>query len=180
MERSLIMCGSGGQGILLGGSLALVAAFSEGKKVTWLPSYGAEKRGGLSYCAVVISDEEIMSPVLGLVEYIIGLDTIGFNVYKGSISKGGVFIINSSLIKDGKSLSGCKVVELPISDIAKDVGSNRVVNMVSLGVYAALSKAVKLDSLKTGLEEVMSSRHKDMIAMNIKALERGYIEGGGK
>ncbi len=180
MERSLIMCGSGGQGILLGGSLALVAAFREGKKVTWLPSYGAEKRGGLSYCAVVISDEEIMSPVLSHAECIIGLDTIGFNIYKGSIAKGGSFIVNSSLVKDGGTLSGCKVLELPISDIAKDVGSNRVVNMVSLGVYAAVSKAVKLDSLKAGLEEVMSSRHKDMITMNIKALDRGYSEGGGK
>ena len=177
MESSLIICGSGGQGIQMAGTLLATAAVLEGKNVTWLPSYGAEKRGGLSFCVLVISEKEICSPVVAKADAIIGLDIIGFNSYKSNISEKGLFIINSSLIKDSSGLKGGKVISLPLTELAKEAGNFRIANMVAMGVYTARTGAVKLDSIIRSLDEVISSRHRDLMPINIKALELGYKEG---
>ena len=81
MQNEVIMVGSGGQGILLMGSLLAQAAMKSGKQVTWFPSYGAEKRGGISHSTVVISDEEIASPVAANPDTVIMLDNLGFDLY---------------------------------------------------------------------------------------------------
>ena len=86
MEANLIICGSGGQGVLLAGTVLCHAAIKENKNVTWLPSYGAEKRGGLSYCAVVISTEPILSPLISRPPVIIALDNIGFDFYEHTLA----------------------------------------------------------------------------------------------
>ena len=51
--------GFGGQGVLSAGLTIAQAACSEGKHVSWYPSYGPEQRGGSSNCSIVISDETI-------------------------------------------------------------------------------------------------------------------------
>ena len=58
------MAGFGGQGLMFIGKLLAFTAMKEGKNVTWIPSYGPEMRGGKANCTVVISDEEIASPVI--------------------------------------------------------------------------------------------------------------------
>jgi len=57
------MSGFGGQGLMFIGKLLAYSAMKEGKHVTWIPSYGPEMRGGTANCTVVVSSEEIGSPV---------------------------------------------------------------------------------------------------------------------
>jgi len=40
MQHEFIFAGFGGQGVLLMGQLLAHAAMDEGKKVSWIPSYG--------------------------------------------------------------------------------------------------------------------------------------------
>jgi len=46
MNKNIVCAGFGGQGILMMGKIIAQAALNQGYKVTWLPSYGAEMRGG--------------------------------------------------------------------------------------------------------------------------------------
>jgi len=64
MQKEIIIAGFGGQGVLFGGQVVAYAAMDAGKEVTWIPSYGPEMRGGTANCTVVISDEEIGSPLV--------------------------------------------------------------------------------------------------------------------
>lgn len=173
METSLIICGSGGQGILLSGILLAHASTLENKNVTWLPSYGAEKRGGLSYCAVVISDEEIASPFVDKASAVLALDNIGLNVYESYTAEKGLIVVNSSLIKREIKKKNIDVLKVPFNDIANEIGNTRVLNMVALGVYIGRTKVLKLDSLIDSLQKVISSKYRDLIEINKKALERG-------
>ncbi|MFH1825274.1 MAG: 2-oxoacid:acceptor oxidoreductase family protein [Candidatus Firestonebacteria bacterium] len=179
METNLIICGSGGQGVLLAGTLLAYASLKENKHITWLPSYGAEKRGGLSYCAVVISDSEIFSPVVGNPKTIIGLDNIGIDTYETTLSKNGLIILNSSLIKRDIKRKDAEVIKVPFNDLAKEIGNPRVLNMMALGVYIAQTKVLRLDSLIISLGNVISKRYLDMLECNKKALEKGYEIGKG-
>ena len=63
MESQLILAGFGGQGIMSAGRMLAFSGIKEGKKVSWYPSYGAEMRGGTANCHVIISDEDINSPL---------------------------------------------------------------------------------------------------------------------
>ncbi len=60
----MIVAGFGGQGVLVIGNLLAYAAMKEGRQVTYLPVYGVEMRGGTANCTVVISSNEIGSPVV--------------------------------------------------------------------------------------------------------------------
>ena len=63
MEEILI-AGFGGQGVMSMGQLIAYAGMTEGKFVSWLPSYGPEQRGGTANCAVVVSEEQVGSPLV--------------------------------------------------------------------------------------------------------------------
>jgi 2-oxoglutarate ferredoxin oxidoreductase subunit gamma len=64
MLEKVIIAGFGGQGVMLMGRLLAYAGMLEGKNVAWMPSYGPEMRGGTANCTVIISSEEIASPVV--------------------------------------------------------------------------------------------------------------------
>ena len=61
---SIILAGFGGQGILFAGKLLAYKGLLEDKKLSWLPSYGPEMRGGTANCSVCLSDEPIASPLV--------------------------------------------------------------------------------------------------------------------
>ena len=64
MYQGVIMSGFGGQGIVKAGILLAYAGMIDGKHVTFFPAYGAEMRGGTANCSVVISSDEVTSPVV--------------------------------------------------------------------------------------------------------------------
>ena len=64
MHQSFVFSGFGGQGALFAGQVLTYAAMDTGRHVTWIPSYGPEMRGGVARCTVIVSDEEIGSPIV--------------------------------------------------------------------------------------------------------------------
>ena len=64
MYNDFFLAGFGGQGVLVVGNLIAEAAMRAGRRVTFMPSYGVEMRGGTANCTVVVSDHEIGSPII--------------------------------------------------------------------------------------------------------------------
>ena len=64
MTDNIIITGFGGQGILFAGKILAYTALVKGKKLSWLPSYGPEMRGGAANCHVIVSDEPVGSPII--------------------------------------------------------------------------------------------------------------------
>src|SRR4030042_6022522 len=94
-----VIAGFGGQGILSMGLNLAQAAMLEGKYVTYLPSYGAEVRGGTASCTVAISDEEIASPVASSPEFVVVMNLPSLVRFQNHIQSGGVLFVNSSLVE---------------------------------------------------------------------------------
>jgi hypothetical protein len=82
MQTEIIIAGFGGQGVLFAGQLLAYAAMDEGKEVTWIPSYGPEMRGGTANCTVVISDEEIGSPMVRNPQAVIAMNLPSLDKYE--------------------------------------------------------------------------------------------------
>ena len=168
-----IIAGFGGQGILSAGLNLTQAAMLEGKYVTYLPSYGAEVRGGTANCTVAISDEEIASPVASSPEFVIAMNLPSLVRFQNRVESGGSLFINSSLIEMEITRSDIDIVSVPANSIAERLGNSKSANMVMLGAFIKKTRLVSLDSMIDGLGDMLKNKRK-LIAINKEALTTGY------
>ena len=168
-----VFAGFGGQGVLSMGLNLAQAAMMEGKNVTYLPSYGAEVRGGTANCTVAISDEEIASPVASAPEFVVAMNKPSLVKFQNQIQSGGVLLINSTLIDAELSRGDIDVVKVPAGEIADEMGSPKSANMVMLGAFIKKSSLVSLDTVIEELKNTLKKKEK-LIAINEKALMAGY------
>lgn len=176
MRHDMIMAGYGGQGVLLAGTLLSHAAIDEGKNVSFMPSYGVEKRGGAAACTVVIADGEVGSPIVGNPTAGVILNQSSLDKYGSRIKSGGICIVNTSLVElSGFSRTDIEIISIAMNAIAMEIGDARMVNMVAIGAYAARTGAVSLGSLAEALKDTLPERNHRFIPANIRALEAGAV-----
>jgi len=174
MYHDVFIAGTGGQGILLIGNIIAEAALSEGREVTFLPSYGVEMRGGNANCTVAVSDLEIGSPSINAPESLIAMSGKAHALYESKVQPGGLLIVNRSLVPADKiTRRDVDLVALPFNELGAELGEARLANMVALGVYVGRTGVVKLDSLAAGMNESLSERNRKFIPQNMKAIEKG-------
>jgi 2-oxoglutarate ferredoxin oxidoreductase subunit gamma len=168
-----VFAGFGGQGVLSMGLNLAQSAMLEGKNVTYLPSYGAEVRGGTANCTVAISDEEIASPVASSPDFVVAMNRPSLIRFQNQIQSGGVLFVNSSLIDAEVSRGDLDIVKVPANSIAEDLGSPRSANMVMLGAFTRKSNLVSIASVIDGLKDAFKTKQR-LLAVNKKALMAGY------
>jgi 2-oxoglutarate ferredoxin oxidoreductase subunit gamma len=173
MTKKTVFSGFGGQGVLMMGYVLAVSAMRDGKEVTYLPSYGAEVRGGTANCTVVVSDEEIFSPVASAPDYAVIMNKPSLVKYEGMIKQGGTIILNSSLVDTVPPRNDLEIVKVPANDIAKKLGSERTINMIMLGAFVAKTKITSLDSIMNGLTEIVKGKKASVMKLNRKGLDMG-------
>jgi 2-oxoglutarate ferredoxin oxidoreductase subunit gamma len=173
MHQEVIMAGTGGQGVMVIGQLLAYAAVIEDKNVVWFPSYGPEARGGSADCTVIVSSEEIGSPVTAMPDTLIAMNQQPLSKFISTVKREGVVLVNSSLAELPKDREDCKVVGIPANDIANELGDLRVANMVMMGAFIELLKPVKLDSVIHALSQVIPKHRHNLLPLNEKALRRG-------
>ena len=168
-----IFAGFGGQGVLLMGYAFAYAAMKEDKHVTYLPSYGAEMRGGTANCIVAISDEEIASPVASSPDIAVVLNKPSLLRFQNQVQSGGVLFINSDLVDTLPVRGDIKIYQVPANRISEELGSDRSANMVMLGAFINRSRLISLESAKEACHEIFKTKP-SVIDVNKKALEAGY------
>ena len=171
--KKTVFAGFGGQGVLMMGYVYAVAAMNDGRHVTYLPSYGAEMRGGTANCTVAVSDDEIFSPVASTPDFAVIMNKPSLVKYENMMRNEGTLFLNSSVIFDELSREGLFDVRIPANEIARELGSDRVVNMIMLGAFVAHTKLTSLESIMNGLQEIVKGKSSAVMKLNRKALDRG-------
>jgi 2-oxoglutarate ferredoxin oxidoreductase subunit gamma len=179
MREEIIFAGFGGQGIILSGKVICLAAMKEGKKVTHIPSYGAEMRGGTANCSVVISDQEIASPLVPRPSVCVVMNKPSLLKFESRLREGGTLLYNSSLIDIEPSRKDLNCIAVPANQMAQEEGSTRSANMVMLGLLAKIKPQVaSLESIEATLDQAVSARHRDLNQINKRCLARGFALDG--
>lgn len=156
------------------GKLLAQAGLIAGRHVTWMPSYGAEVRGGTAYSMVKISGDEIASPVITRPDALIVMNDPSFLKYESLIKDGGIIIINKSLI--AVSLLKNKTVQplkIAATEMASRLGDTRCANMIAIGAFIKRSRTLSLKDVVTALKGIFKNKE-DLFIMNKKALEAGH------
>lgn len=173
METSIIISGFGGQGTLFAGQVLTYAALDYGKHCTWIPSYGPEMRGGTAHCTVIISDDEIGSPLVRHPNVVLAMNLPSLDKYETLMSPGGFMIANQSLINREVAHGDFTTLMIPANDMAEEIGNSRITNMVMIGAMLELVKVMPLDVVKQALEKNIPERNRKFLPLNFKAMETG-------
>ena len=166
------MAGFGGQGLMFIGKLLAYSAMKAGKHVTWIPSYGPEMRGGTANCTIVLSDEEIGSPVITAPQALIIMNNPSLKAFEPRLQPKGLLIFNSSLITHQISRKDIEVIATPANEIAAKIGERRAGNMVMLGAYIKRTKAISEETILEGLKEFFGKKAQ-FLDVNTLAFKKG-------
>ncbi len=188
MRIDLIISGFGGQGVLFAGNLIALAAMREGYEVTYLPVYGPEMRGGTCNCTVIISKNEIASPVVYSPSFLIIMNYPSFLKFIPKLKKGGKAIINSDLVKpeDIKDLENLKkhynLYFVPVISLAESLNMPLLANLCAVGAFYEITKIFNKNTFKNALSEILINPKAHVFEPNLKAFELGakYIKANYK
>jgi 2-oxoglutarate ferredoxin oxidoreductase subunit gamma len=174
MTEKSFFAGFGGQGIISLGQIWVYCAMKEGKNVTFFPFYGAEKRGGIARAGVVVSDEEIASPLVTSPDSVLVMNPDSLPLCEGILREGGLMVVNSSLVKEEPLRKDIKTVKLEASVLAEQIGSIRFANMVALGAMAKLTGALRLTEIEAILKNFFGPDKHKFVPMNVEAIRAGF------
>jgi 2-oxoglutarate ferredoxin oxidoreductase subunit gamma len=173
MYQGVIMSGFGGQGIISAGILLAYSGMVDGKQVTFFPAYGAEMRGGTANCSVVVSSEEVASPVVSYPDSLIVMNEPSLTRFEPALKPNGLLLINSSLIASQPKRNDVNAVTIDANKIAEEIGTVKCANMVMLGALINHTQAVSLKSMIKTLPKVFPRAKKEIQDMNVEALKKG-------
>ncbi len=174
MVIKTVFSGFGGQGVIMMGYLLAVAGMYEEKNVTCLPSYGAEVRGGTANCTVVISTEEIASPVASEPDFAVLMNNPSLFRFQNQVQSGATVFLNSSMIESRPVRGDLEIVEIPANDLAKKFPGNKVANMIMLGAFIKKSSLVSLGTMGRVLKDTFGNRNPVVLKSNMSALQLGF------
>ncbi len=189
MIERLIFSGSGGQGLMTAGKLLAACAVSEGKYVTYFPSYGSEVRGGTANCQMVLSDSAVLSPVVEEATVLLLMNQASLQRFASSLAEDGLIVLNSSMI-ESKSLPtgeardawprmGARVLAIPATEIATKIGAVQVANVVMLAALNHAKNLVEFKTLRDQIRKALSGRRAALIPANEQALDAGRDAAAG-
>lgn len=173
MKEEIIIAGFGGQGVLSMGKILAYAALMNDLEVTWMPSYGPEQRGGTANVTVILSDEEISSPIVDTYDTAVILNQQSLDKFESHIKPGGTLIYDPYGIHHSPTRTDINIVKVNAMDASIELGNAKGYNMILLGSLLKLKPVVSLDHVLRGLKKALPERHHHLIPANEQAILKG-------
>jgi len=180
--RSYLIVGHGGQGILDLGNFLSYDAMFHGQRTAYTPSYGPETRGGKVRCYVITSDQEIDSPIVDKIDFLVAMNNPSMD-FERVVKPKGIMLMNLSLIDRVPTRDDLQVIGVPATDIADKMKDQRyglsdtrvLQNSVAYGAILA-SLGVQFDEkeITSVLEHIYQGNKAKFIPANLAAVKNGY------
>jgi len=172
-DIALKLAGAGGDGAQTAAMLIALAAIGEGFDATHIPSYGPESRGGTSYADVRIAEQEVLSPSSAVPHVLVAFNAPSLAKFGPSVAAGGVVVYDSSVVAERPQLDPrVRVVPVPCSEIAKDLGRVMVKNIVALGAFQAATRFFPDETYLAAIRRALGAK-RALIPVN----EQAFVQG---
>jgi len=166
----ILISGFGGQGVVKTGRITGAASVLQGFFTTMLVSHGTETRGGHVRAQVVLSDEEIDSPVLESPTFFCALSGAAYQRFFRSVIQGLIIYDPAYVTPDPGS--GLRHLALPARDLAVSrLGGHLFANMIVYGrLVALLDGRISKENARAALRSVLTRKTGE----NLQAFEIGF------
>lgn len=185
MKRDIILAGVGGQGILSIATVIGKTALKEGLYMKQAEVHGMSQRGGDVQSNLRISDRPISSDLisLGKCDLIISLEPMESLRYLPYLSPEGWLVTNETPFINIPNYPNeddvrAELEKLPhkvilnVDNVAKEIGSSRVSNIVLLGATIPFL-GIDYNKVQISIREIFASKGESIVEMNLKALAAG-------
>ena len=173
LDLRIKVAGFGGQGVLMLGEVLAEAGLAAGYEVSWLPSYGPEMRSGTSNCHVRLANHAIDSPLVSRPNVLLALNEPSLRKFLPAVEEGGMVLYNGSEIPADCVRRDLRMVALPFTQLADEVGATKVGNIVMLGALLEATGMLEQDRVVAALQRLVNPR---FFELDLAALERGRQE----
>ncbi|MBR3168434.1 MAG: 2-oxoacid:acceptor oxidoreductase family protein [Erysipelotrichaceae bacterium] len=178
MERDLIVGGFGGQGVMrLAQLMCYTATETTDKYVSYFPTYGGEQRGGTANCFVIISDEKIGAMTAPKCDDLIVFNNPSLAKFEARLKPNGTMFVNTTVATDAPKRTDIKIVNVPATEIANEVGDIRCANLAMLGAYIGYTGLLPAENIKKTAEKKLGAKRPELIPLNNAAFDRGFEIG---
>ena len=169
-----LFAGFGGQGILFSGKVLAYKGLTDGKNVSWLPSYGPEMRGGTASCSVIISDTPVGSPIVSNPDVLIAMNLPSLDLYESKVASGGMIFVDSSLVERKVIRDDVKAFYIPATQLASDNKIDKLANMIIMGKVLKETNGFNDEQgVYNALQKVIPAKRADMLDVNLNAMRLG-------
>lgn len=174
MEQQLIVSGIGGQGIQLVGKALALAATRSGSYAMLAADYGGEMRGGPSQASVVVGDAPLRAlPILPSTGSVLLMHHRNSEHALRRLVPGGLALVNSSIYEPADAPGDAEVVGLPVTDLARELGTPQAAGFVLMGAFLTLRPLVTLGALGAAMRELLPPYRAQHADSNVRAIEFG-------
>lgn len=170
----IILAGFGGQGILFTGKILSFAAMLKGKKLSWLPSYGPEMRGGTANCHVIIDDKPIGSPIVTKPNLLVVMNKPSLDKFEDAVAEGGIIFVDKSLIDREVKRKDIKAIYINATEHADNIGNKNLANMVMLGALIKTTDIFSIEEIEETMKKSLPASKQSLVQENMSAVKEGY------
>jgi 2-oxoisovalerate ferredoxin oxidoreductase beta subunit len=170
-DIAIKVAGAGGDGAQTMAMIVARAAINEGFDATQIPSYGPESRGGTSYADVRIAEVEVLSPAAPSPHILVAFNAPSLARFAPTVVEGGIVIYDSTVAAP-PDVPGVRVVPVPATLIANQLGRPMVKNMVALGAFAEATDLFPIDTFVTAIGQALRTKPA-LLQVNLEAFESG-------
>ena len=175
MERELVLTGIGGQGVQLAAQVLARAAIAEGRSAQMFGSYGGMMRGGNTEATLVIADGAISAPPTVAETWSAVFMHHDFSEpTRAKLRPGSLVLVNTTVFEGSFDPAEYRVVEVPATDLAVDLGNVMTASMIMLGAYVAATGMVELDSLDAAVTASLPAYRTQHVSRNLAAIAAGF------
>jgi 2-oxoisovalerate ferredoxin oxidoreductase beta subunit len=172
-DIALKLAGAGGDGAQTAAMLLARAAINEGFDATHIPSYGPESRGGTSYADVRLAETEVLSPAVPAPHVLVAFNAPSLAKFARAVVPGGTVVYDSSVVSAPPPLDpSVRLIGVPCSEIAKDLGRVVVKNIVALGALQAATALFPEETFLTAVREALRDKCA-LVPLNEQAFRSG-------
>ncbi|MCP5117107.1 MAG: pyruvate ferredoxin oxidoreductase [bacterium] len=166
----LRLSGTGGQGLILAGLMVAEALAAEGWRVAHSQNFEPLSRGGVSRSDVVASTVEVDFPLVTRLDMVIVLDQIAAPVSEGLVKDDGLVLVDSDRVTTPPT-GNFRLISLPLTARAIELGNPRVANVLSLGALVELGGICRMQSME---QAVRTHTPRRSLPANLAAMQEGH------
>ena len=170
MKEEILIVGSGGQGTILLSKIIGAAATLNGMFATQVSTFGSSQRDMPVHTEIIISNKPVKFAFVNKPDFFIVMSDQGFNVFSKRIGEDTLVFINLDRVKDVKLDGQGRIISLPASGIAKEIGNPISANFVMLGKFLSTTKIIPLEIVEKAIKQNIPE---ELINKNLEAVRKG-------
>ena len=171
-RHDVIIAGIGGTGSMIIGQILASAAVSKYTHVLWNPSMTTARRGAPADCTVILSDDEVASPLLYSTQTVVMTESSRLKAFEDRVLPGGLIIIETNRKSENLERDGIETLEIPGVETAARLGNALARNMVLLGAYIEKVRPIPAELIEEEISKRFQNNNK-LQELNLAAFREG-------